>query len=80
MDRAYIYSIIAVGAIVLVCIALLLERLYLKKKIITLTKQNEILKRDNVHLMKHNGKLFDENQSLKKSLVRNPNIPDFKPW
>ena len=80
MDRVYIYFFIALGAIILVCITLLLARIYLKKKINTLTKQNELLKKDNTHLMKHNGKLFDENQNLKKCTIKNYNIPDFKAW
>lgn len=40
----------------------------MRDKIKRLTKQNDFLKRENIALMKHNQKLFDENQVLKGSV------------
>jgi len=65
-----------VGAVI---VGLAIQDAYLVHKIRVFEKKNAQLRRENIGLMKHNGKLYDENFRLKNG-IEEENIPDFKPW
>lgn len=79
MEMKYILFIVGLvaGAILVVCFVL--QDIYLERKIHKLAKQNEKLRKENIGLMRHNGKIYDENQILKHPIEKT-NIPDYKPW
>ena len=79
MDTRLICFVVAlvIGAVVIA--GFVCQDVYLMRKVRKMEKQNAKLRRENIGLMKHNGKLYDENQEL-KSAIDHTNIPDFKPW
>lgn len=78
MDMKLVLLVIGlvVGAVVVV--GFICQDIYLARKVRRLTEQNAKLRKENIGLMRHNGKLYDENQELKS--LTTENIPSFKPW
>ena len=79
MDTQTIILIVGVVLAVTVVIGLTVQDLYLLLKVRSFEKKNEELRHENIGLMKHNGKLFDENRKL-KSGIDIENIPTFDEW
>ena len=79
MEMKYILFIVclALGAVLVACF--ITQDVYLERKIHRLAKQNEKLRKENIGLMRHNGKLYDENQMLRNG-IEEENIPSYKPW
>jgi cell division protein FtsB len=78
MNKEVICLVVALVLGAVVIVGFVAQDIYLANKIRKLAKQNERLRRENIGLMRHNGKLYDENRELKS--ITEENIPDFKPW
>ena len=79
MDKELIWFVVAIAMGIVIVLGFIMQDLYLMNKIRRMEKQNAKLRQENIGLMKHNGKLYDENMELKKE-INHDNIPDFKPW
>ena len=79
MDMRLILFVVALALGAVVVMGFIMQDIYLMRKIRQMEKQNAQLRKENIGLMKHNGKLYDENVELKQGLEHS-NIPDFKPW
>ena len=71
-----LYFIIEASCLVIIATILTIKYLCMKHTIKKLTEQNTFLRKDNIGLMQHNGKLYDENQKLRKA-VAGMDIPDY---
>ena len=78
MDKELIWLAVALALGGVVIAGFIAQDIYLTTKVRRIERQNAKLRRENIGLMRHNGKLYDENQELKA--VAEENIPDFKPW
>ena len=78
MDKELIWLVVALAIGGVVIAGFIAQDIYLTTKVRRIERQNAKLRRENIGLMRHNGKLYDENQELKA--VAEENIPDFKPW
>ena len=78
MDFRLICLVIGLVLGAAIVVGFILQDIYLMRKVRRLTEQNAKLRKENIGLMRHNGKLYDENQELKS--LTTENIPSFKPW
>lgn len=79
MNMLIVWLVVGMVMSAIVVVGLICQYIYLIKKARKLAEQNEKLRRDNIGLMKHNGKLFDENLKF-KNRVDTKNIPTFDEW
>ena len=79
MDRELVWFVVGLVLGGIVIVGFILQDIYLAHKIRRIEKQNAKLRNENIGLMKHNGKLYDENQELKHSKDKD-NTPSFDPW
>ena len=78
MDIRYVLFTISLVMGAIVVLGFIMQDIYLMRKIKQIERKNAELRKENIGLMRHNGKLYDENQTLKS--ITEENIPDFKPW
>ena len=79
MDRELVWFVVGLVLGGIVIVGFILQDIYLAHKIRRIEKQNVKLRNENIGLMRHNGKLYDENQELKHSTDKD-NTPSFDPW
>ena len=79
MDRELVWFVVGLVLGGIVIVGFILQDIYLAHKIRRIEKQNAKLRNENIGLMRHNGKLYDENQELKHSRDKD-NTPSFDPW
>lgn len=65
MDMRLVLLVIGLVVGVVVVAGFICQDVYLARKVRRLTEQNAKLRKENIGLMRHNGKLYDENQELK---------------
>lgn len=77
MRVIFLYVSIVVLLVAIACLVAL--DLYLLRKVREFERKNAKLRNENIGLMKHNGKLYDENLRFKSGISAN-NIPEYDPW